>query len=284
MSYNNLSKTFRYVNSEGAELIFNYDNGFLLNKPVGIDTLQISHSQSQGINQIGSSIQASNIQPRAISVSGRIVGSNQASKKDLLLAIIRPDLWGKLYADDYSIDVRPTSTPAVDWDMLFAKFVFSLLAPYPYFQRTVNSKTMLSGVEPAFRLPNDFSGSYRFGSPMAALFINVINRGQVAVPFTLEIKATAAVVNPKLLNAETGDFLLIEKAMVADERIVVEVTHDRTYVTSSVDGDIAGAVSLDSSLFSLAVGDNVLKPSAESGDDNMSMNITYATELVGITV
>lgn len=284
MSYNNLSKTFRYVNSEGAELIFDYDNGYIINKPVGIDTLQITHAQSQGINQIGASIQASSIQPRPINISGRIVGSNQPAKKDQLLAVVRPDLWGMLYADDYSIAVKPTSTPSVNWDEKFAKFVFSLLAPYPYFQKTVNSKTMLSGVEPRFRLPNNFSGSYQFGAPMAAQFINVINRGQVSIPFTLEIKALDSVVNPKLLNAETGAFLLIEKTMVADERIIVEITHDRTYVTSTVDGDIAGAMSLDSTLFSLNVGDNVLKPSATSGEENLSMNITYAIELVGITV
>ena len=72
--------------------------------------------------------------------------------------------------------------------------------------------------------------------------------------------------------------------MVAGERLVVEITHDRTYVTSNIDGDCRGALSLSSNLYELNVGDNVLKPEADEGLTNMQVNIDYSMEIVGIAL
>ena len=90
--------------------------------------------------------------------------------------------------------------------------------------------------------------------------------------------------NPKITHVNTGKELILNKTMVAGERVVVEITHDRTYVTSSVDGNIRGALDLDSTLFRLDVGDNVLKPDAESGMDKLEVTVNFATEIVGVVV
>ena len=76
----------------------------------------------------------------------------------------------------------------------------------------------------------------------------------------------------------------LKKNLVAGERIVVEITHDRTYVTSSIDGDCRGALSLSSNLYELDVGDNVLKQEADEGLTNMQVNIDYSMEIVGIAL
>ena len=78
--------------------------------------------------------------------------------------------------------------------------------------------------------------------------------------------------------------MAIRKSLVAGERVVVEITHERTYVTSSVDGDIRGALSLKSTLNRLDVGDNVLKPEAEDGGNQLEVSVDFATEIVGITL
>ena len=90
--------------------------------------------------------------------------------------------------------------------------------------------------------------------------------------------------NPKITNVKTGKFMAINKSLVAGERVVVEITHDRTYVTSSVDGDIRGALSLKSTLNRLDVGDNVLKPEAEEGGNQLEVSVYFATEIVGISL
>ncbi len=279
-----LSKVFKYVNDNGESITFVFENGFLINKPTGIDTVQISHSQAQGINQVGATIQSSNVQPRPITISGRLVGGFQQENKDRLLAVIRPDLGGKLYADDYYVETKVTATPTIEPVPEFAAFQFSLLAAYPYWQKDDSASAVLSGLRYLFRLPANFSRPYKFAEVIETQFINIQNRGQLPVPFTITFMARGDVVNPRITDVNTGKFLLIKKALSAGERVVVRITHDKTYVTSSVDGDVRGALSIKSTLNRLQVGDNLLKPDAESGNNQLEVNIDFATEIVGITL
>lgn len=284
MNFNNLSKLFRYVNENGGSVTFDYAGGFLISKPSGIDTLSVSLAQAQGIDQVGATIQSTNIQPRPVTIVGCLVGDAQDVNKNKLLSVIRPDIGGKLYADDYYLSVYPTATPIIEPKDRLARFQFSMLAPYPYWCKDDSASATLSGIQKLFKLPCNFSKTYRFGELMQTQFMNVANRGQVPIPYTATFVAKGDVVNPKITNATTGKFLLIKKTLVSGERLVVEITHERTYVTSSVDGDCRGALSLTSNLFRLDVGDNVLKPEAASGLDNLQVDVDFATEIVGIAL
>lgn len=284
MNFNNLSKLFRYVNDNGDSITFDYAGGFIISKPSGIDTLSVSLAQAQGIDQVGATIQSTNIQPRPVTIVGCLVGDAQDVNKNKLLSVVRPDISGKLYADDYYLSVYPTATPIIEPKDRLARFQFSLLAPYPYWCKDDSASATLSGIQKLFKLPCNFSKTYRFGELMQTQFMNVPNRGQVPIPYTATFVAKGEVVNPKITNATTGKFLLIKKTLVSGERLVVEITHERTYVTSSVDGDCRGALSLTSNLFRLDVGDNVLKPEAASGLDNLQVDVDFATEIVGIAL
>ena len=66
--------------------------------------------------------------------------------------------------------------------------------------------------------------------------------------------------------------------------MVIDITHDRTSVISSVDGDCRGALDIRSNLWRLNVGDNVLKPTAESGLEDMQIDVEFAPEIVGMHV
>ena len=131
MNFNNLSKLFRYINDNGDSITFDYAGGFLINKPSGIDTLSINLSQAQGIDQVGATIQSTNIQPRPVTITGYLVGDMQTENKEKLLSVVRPDLGGKLYADDYYLSVYPTATPTIEPKRQLAQFQLSLLAAYP---------------------------------------------------------------------------------------------------------------------------------------------------------
>ncbi len=284
MSFKNLSKTFRYVNENGDSITFEYAYGFLINKPSGIDTVQVKLSQAQGINQVGSTVESKTVQSRPVTISGIIVGLDQDVRKEKLMSVVRPDLTGKFYADDYYLNVHVTATPTIEPRKKFAHFQFSIDAPYPYWQKDNSVSQALSGIQNHFKFPWNISRSYRFGEWMATQFMNIRNDGQLPVPFTATFYAKNEVENPKITHASTGETLILNKSMVAGERVVVEITHDRTYVTSSEDGNIRGALDLDSTLFRLGVGDNVLKPEADSGLNQLEVEINFATEIVGVTL
>lgn len=281
---NNLSKLFRYVNENGDSITFDYESGFLINKPTGIDTVNVTLNEASGINQVGSTIQSKNINSRPVTVSGVLVGEFQQENKEKLLSVIRPDLEAKLYADDFYLNVRPSATPTIEANKTFARFQFSLLAAYPYWQKDDSATATLSGVSRGFKFPWNISKAYRFGTVVTAQFINIPNRGQVPIPFKVTYTALSEVQNPKLTDAATNKCLLLNKTLVAGERVVIEITHERTYVTSSVDGECRGALDLRSNFYRLAVGDNVIKPDATSGKDNLQVDIHYAIEVVGIAL
>lgn len=284
MNFNNLTKKFRYVNENGDSIDFDFAGGFLINKPTGIDTLSVKLNEAQGIDQVGSTIQSINVQSRPVTINGYLVGDFQSDNKDKLLAVVRPDLSGKLYADDYYLNVNPSATPTIEQKKSFAAFQFSLLAAYPYWQKDDSASATLSGVSKRFKFPWNISREYTFGEVVTAQFININNVGQVPIPFTVTFTALTEVVNPKIIDAATNKFLLLKKTLVAGERVVIQITHERTFVNSSVDGECRGALALTSSFYRLAVGDNVLKPDAESGKDNLQVDIDYATEVVGIAL
>ena len=284
---NNLSKTFRYVNANGDTLVFDYAHGYLINKPKGIDTININLSQAQGINQVGSTVQSATVQARPVTISGVVVGDSAAARKNALVAAVRPDIPGKLYADDYFLDVYVTATPTVEADKKCAKFQFSLIAAYPYWQKVDKVAKPLTGVEKLFKFPWNISQPYQFGQLIKDKFVNVVNNGQLPVPFTATFTATDRVLNPKITNIQTGEFLLLNYGLEPDEKVIVEHTHGKTYVRAFLGddtADIRGALDLDSTLFRLNVGDNVLKPEAEEGLENLDVQITFATEIPGVTV
>ena len=284
-NFNNLSKLFKYVNENGDSITFDWAGGYLINKPIGIDTLSINLSQAQGINQTGATIQSTNIQPRPVTISGYIVGDDQDVKKDRLMAVIRPDLSGKLYADDYYLDIYPTATPTIEPKRRAAQFQLTLLAAYPYWCKDESASATLSGVAKRFKFPWNISRSYRYGEPVTAQFINIYNSGQVPIPFVVKMSAVGGTVeNPKLIDAKTNKILRLNKSLIAGERVTIEITHERTYVTSTIDGECRGALDLNSSFTRLAIGDNVIKPDAESGKASLQVDIDYATEVVGITL
>lgn len=284
MSFRNLSKTFTYINENGASIVFEYDYGFVIDKPKGIDTLTVKHNEAQGINQVGSTVQSSNVQSRPVTITGKLVGSFQAENKNKLLSVVRPDLSARLYADDYYLEVLPTATPTIEPRPQFSAFQFQLLAAYPYWQKDDSASATLSGVAKRFKFPWKIASTYRYGEVVNALFINVKNDGQVPIPYTVTFKALAEVQNPKLIDAATNKYLLLNKTLVAGETVVVEITHERTYVNSSVDGECRGSLDLSSSFYRLAVGDNVIKPDATSGKTNLQVDIDFATEVVGIAL
>ena len=164
MNFNNLSKLFRYVNENGDSITFDYAGGFLISKPSGIDTLSVSLSQAQGIDQVGATIQSTNIQPRPVTIVGCLVGDAQDVNKNKLLSVVRPDIGGKLYANDYYLSVYPTATPIIEPKDRLARFQFSLLAPYPYWCKDDSASATLSGIQKLFKLPCNFSKTYRFWS------------------------------------------------------------------------------------------------------------------------
>lgn len=276
---------FTYQNDNGEALAFSAAGGYRITSITGTSGIPVSANQAQGIGQIGTTVQSRVVQSVPMTLTGYIFGTRAQieQRAERLFAVVLPDVGGKLYHNGrYYRIVTPTSTPVVDSTLRFPGFQFSLLAPYPYWMLDQATKTILTGVLPRFKFPWNISQPYRFGEGIETAFINIKNGGQVACPFTATLNAKGTVVNPRLVNAITGQFLQLNRTMAAGERVTIQITHDLTYVTSTIDGDIRGDLELESTLSSMAVGDNLIKTEADTGASNLVASIDVSIEKVAI--
>lgn len=280
-----MSKTFRYVNSLGDTIVFDYDHGYIISKPQGIDTIAVTANTAQGIGQVGATVQSKAIQSRPITITGKVVGDSQQALKDALVTAVRPDLTGVLYAGENHIDVVVTASPTIGAAGFGAPFQLGLLAPYPYWVSGKTKSHQLRGVQKGFKFPWNMTKTYYFGKIIVLKYIILQNRGQFDVPFTLEINCIGETANNVgIENMLTGEILRLEKTLVENERVIIKTSHGRTTVTSSKDGDCRGALALESTLYRIHTGDNAWKPTADSGLANVEMSVSFAEESAGVTV
>ena len=276
---------FTYVNDNGDSLVLSAVNGYRVTSITGTSGISVNANQAQGIGQIGTTVQSRVVQSVPMTITGYIFGTRAQieASAERLFAVVLPDIGARLYHNGtYYRIVTPTATPVVDNALRFPGFQFSLLAPYPYWMLDQATKTILTGVLPRFKFPWNISQPYRFGEVIETAFINIRNSGQVACPFTATLNAKGPVVNPRLVNAITGEFMQLNRIMATGERVTIEITHDLTYVTSTIEGDIRGDLEINSTLDRMAVGDNLIKTEADEGASNVVVSIDVAIEKVAI--
>lgn len=280
-----LSKKFKYQNALGEEIVFDYAHGYLINFPDGVDSVGVKVSTSAGTNNIGSSVQSTAISERAVTINGIVVGANGQELKDRLISVIRPDMTGRLYADGQYLECYVSASPVIGPEPFGARFQVGLLAPYPYWVNGAGKVVYMSGIEARFKFPWNMSRTYQFGEKIAAQYKNVLNLGQVDSPFVITIRcAGESAKNPRITNLLTGEYLLVNKTLENMEILTISTTHTHTVIESTKDGNCDGALDIESDLYRLHTGDNILRPSADSGLDNLTIQISHADEYIGVAV
>lgn len=276
--------TAQYINAAGEALTFSLKSGFVLTDFPLLSGLSVNVGTSQSINQVGGTVESQVIDPKSSTIKGFVIGDG-TNGKQRLLSIIRPLESGKIVVNgQYEITVYVTDTPTVSPARMFPQFDFGVIAPYPFWQKTIGTIVPMAGIAGRFRFPWNITKPYRFGDLLSSYFTNVQNTGQVPTPFDLEITALGDAENPTFEDIETGDVLKLNKALTVGERVVISIQTDGISATSSKDGDIQGLIDVDSTLFSLRPGDNVIRYTADSGRENLTVQIRFTRKYAGVAV
>lgn len=243
-------------------------------------------AESQGVAQIGSTVQGQAVQAKDIIISGEISGPSTMYRKALVDTIV-PLVPGRLIYDNHLyIDVFPRITPVVEQYPTNAKFQFTVRAPYPYWRELEETSTNVAGLEPMFKFPINYGDTYfenpkthMFGKRIQTYFTNVINKGNVSAPFSVVFIAKTALSNPYITKVSTLEFIKINKAMVAGERITVDMTGSSLKVTTSIQGVESNAMqyfNIDSTLFELDIGDNLIRYDSDVNREGLDCRITFS--------
>lgn len=275
----------KYINDDEGVVEFSWQSQIVISSTTGFTENFINLSISQGINQIGGTVQGQAVQPKDIVLNGEIIGK-AAPSKALLLNTIKPMIPSRLvYNDEWEIRVLPSQTPIIESRQSNSKFQISLKAPYPYWNRVLGESTTLSGIEPMFKFPWNLTLPWKFSSRIESYFINVVNSGNIEVPFRIVFTAVSELSNPKITNAETLEYFRIIRNMKVGEKIIVDITNSGFSIISQYQGvetDIFGNIDIDSNFYRLHVGDNIIRYDADTNRDGLDVIIYHSVQTVGV--
>lgn len=275
-----------------------YKPPFVLQEREGLNGLSNDIKTFRSVMQTGVSVQASLIRERLVTIKGAIVYDSYEEKEKLkqnIYSVFNPSSTGDIkiitdagtefnlngvYIEEAPVFKELLNGPDIEF------FVVSFTCPEPF----------LLGKEKKLSLQNEV-GTWIFdweilkeGVTLSEIDANAIknayNAGDIETPIKVVIRARGAMSNPYLLNINTNEAIRIKYNLKAGERIEVTTGYGNKkvyhYDADNNKTDIFKYIDLNTSFFSLNVGDNLIKYGADTTQENMTVDIYYAERFLGV--
>ncbi|WP_286315883.1 phage tail family protein [Romboutsia ilealis] len=284
---------FVYRNKNNEEINLTQRNIKIINIE-GISSLTNEINTTTGVNQSGETYVSNRVEPRDIDILLRLKTTEDEFRtlKSKLIKVFNPaleELILKSINGDKKISVRVKVSP--DFKNTSYKtnkeVDISLVALDPYWKDINETKTEIAVWKGSFSFPlfiNVENGTM-MGYREPSLIVNTNNIGDVKTGMRIEFKALGTVVNPKLVNVETQDFIKINKTLEKDEIIEVTTDFSNKRVIFSKNGITENAFNywdLYSTFLQLEIGDNLFRYDAEDGLDNLEVSIYHTSRYLGV--
>lgn len=285
---------FIYRNKNNDEMILTQKNIKVL-KIDGISSLNNEINTTIGVNQSGETYVSDRVEAREIDIK-LLIRANEneyAVIKRKLMKLFNPALEGELILKSINGDKKISVRVKVSPDLKNTSYKtnkevdISLIALDPYWKDINETKTEIAVWKGSFSFPlfiNVENGTM-MGYREPSLIVNTNNIGDVKTGMRIEFKALGTVVNPKLVNVETQDFIKINKTLEKDEIIEVTTDFSNKRVIFSKNGITENAFNywdLYSTFLQLEIGDNLFRYDAESGLDNLEVSIYHTSRYLGV--
>lgn len=277
-----------YVNEKGLSLDISYSFPYFLQVLNGEDGLKNNILTHKSYSQDGSSIDNENLEARYMDVAGVLRGDTKKEildRKDFLYRLFNPKLNGKLlYLEEEivriikcKVEEAPKFSDREVWRQ--QNFIVSLYCPDPYwldeFETGKQITNWIGGWKFKFKLPFKFKTK-------GETKVNIYNSGHVETPIEVIFKGPA--VNPSIINHTTGDFIKVNRELTSDDTLIITTAFGNKKVEIEKNGVRLNAfnyIDLDSTFFSLEVGDNLIEYTTESLEPQ-SVEIRYRNRYLGV--
>ena len=274
------------VTDAGAALDIGWDYGtpYSLDPINGVD---VDVQTAQGVNQVGVSVERQSVAGVSRELIIHCHSPHGDADASLLLEKLTFFTSGTMYFEDrFFCRFVLSKTPYTKSIHPYPVLDFMLFCPKPFWYDLTAQSFCINGFVPSFRLPINYSTPHRFGVRTSIGWLNAVNPGALAVPFTATLKSDGAVVNPTVLNIITGQSIRILTTLTQEQTIeIYRTTTDQLAVKRTehqVEENIFALLDEDSDLVELAPGDNPLKTEADSNVDNLQATVTFYQMYSGI--
>ena len=286
-----------YTNSRGESVLFSptsITHCNISNDVTGISDVKNTLFTTSSMNQHGETYLGQKFDVRDISIDGNINSTNKDKVLDIrrkMQKILNPELDGTLtyiYGDfTRVIDCKAEDAPIFTRKKVFTQFAVSLTCLSPFWREEKESKediaSWVSSFE--FELEIDNTDGIEFGYREPSVIVDVYNDGDVATDMRIAFSATGTLSNPILLNVDTGEFIRVNTTMLAGDVIEVNTKYGEkgaTLTRGGVKTNYFRYVDVDSTFMQLAIGDNIFRYDAETGNDALEVTIYHSDKYLGV--
>lgn len=281
------------IQNDSGSITFDSHNYVLTSIDYG--SIGATHSTAKGAEQVGERVINTTLDTRDVEIVGFIRAASAAemeTKKAALYRICEPrrefqllpdeNLALKCHADG---TVKFAASKLTNNDRV-AQFVIDAICYDPLFSDAVARYRKIAEWVSNFIWPLEIPETgFTFADRTEGYITPLQNNGDVETGLLIHFTASASVKNPMLMNAETREFIALNRTLVAGETVVVNTNYGAESVTSYIgDGveDIINDLDLDSTFLQAPVGTTSFHFSADENVDSMTVTIYYYQKYLGV--
>lgn len=291
-----------YTNERGESLVFSPTSVFHCNISKdckGISDINNKIYTTNSMGQHGDTYIGQRIEPRDITITGSIAATDRDYVLDLrrrAQKILNPELDATLmyvYKDFTKvIGCKCEDAPKFTQKNVYQDFTISLTCPNPFWREENEDKddiaSWIASLE--FALEIDAEEGIEFGYREPSIIVDVYNDGDVSTGMRIEFKATGTLMNPQLLNVDTGEFIKIGNednivTLIAGDVVTVNTEYGNkcvTFTRGGVTEDYFRNIDVDSTFMQLEIGDNVFRYDADGNADALEVSIYHSNKYLGV--
>lgn len=284
-----------YTNERGDSVTLSHSAPFFLSNPEGFEGMNTAPSTSNSLYREGVNFHRNVLRERILTLNCHMYCEDEFERERLkreLYKAFNHTCKGsmKIYTEattKVASELRVIQTPVFKWDYetenKLVGFQVQIMMPVPYFEESHLIRVDLGGEIGNFFFDFEIPAAGREMSYKSdSLMTNLLNEGDVNTPLKIILKAKNTVVNPKILNPYTKEYIEITKEMKKGEEITITTHMGNKRVTSNLDGNLFNNLKIGSKFMWLNVGDNLIRYSAELGEENLSLEIYYTPYYLGV--
>lgn len=284
--------------SNGSTSIELTNKPYTVERTEGFDSIDVVNVTTQGYNQDGETLLNSYISSRPMKIYGQIKADTtdkMQALRDKMFRLFIPKT--KLLINHYYggktriINAVVETTPKFSFTEVtkIQNYNVSLKACDPYWRDSVETVLEIANVTGGFHFPLVIpkNKGICFGHKSSVLICDAYNQSAVNIGMTIKFIANGSVSNPQLFNINTREFIRIKCNMEAGEEIIIETGQDKsvTRKKNGVSEDYIGKIDLaggGATFLELSPGDNLLRYSADSGEDLLETRLYFSNRYAGV--
>lgn len=280
-----------YVNENNQSIELGSIPPYIVTNKEGFSNVESIINTVKSPYQDGNTITNTTLNSREIVMEGEFFNRGGQSVKRHLIKVFNPKLSGILRYECEGIvriiHCRPRATPFIQsTNLATTPFIVELYAANPYWKSLYENKVTGTSVVNNLEFPLEILESgIEFGYTQSGSILQIDNIGDVAAGMKIEFKAVGGVSNPSLLNITSREYIKVNRDMANGDIIMVDTNFQSKTIELERNGAITNSFSdidTGSTFIQLDTGISTFKFDADSGLENLDINIYFTPQYVGV--